>query len=90
MNKLTQFTTSQLIRELIRRKLIKITPQAVDLTEEFMNELKKDEFKYQDSKCRVCGSFMISGDLCWECSEKLKKPNNYEKRRTKNQNSTTH
>ena len=43
MNKLSQITTPQLIKELVRRKLIKITPYGVNITKEFMNELSKDD-----------------------------------------------
>jgi hypothetical protein len=39
---LTKFTTAQLIKELIRRKLIEVSPREVNITSEFMNELRAD------------------------------------------------
>ena len=46
MNNLTQFTTSQLIQELINRKLIEFTryPLRINITTELINELKKDDY----------------------------------------------
>jgi len=79
MNNLSNFTTVQLVNELIRRNLIEFSrfPDRINITEEFINELKKDEHwkKRLDPKCRECGAFMISGDLCYECSKNLKKKN---------------
>jgi hypothetical protein len=79
MNNLTQFTTVQIIEELIRRNLISFTryPLKINITEEFINELSKDDNweKWLNPKCRECKISMASGDLCWECSEKLKTRN---------------
>ena len=73
----TKLTTVQLVNELIRRNLIEFSrfPDRINITKEFIDELKKDDHwkKRLDPKCRECGRFVISGDLCWECSEKLKK-----------------